>query len=1428
MKRLERSNFRSNQYLYQSGEGFLNVPFTTAISAAWEPGRTWNMVTNVFDEINIEGRQRLGVYQEEYNQAVESLNDEINNIQIGLGPQSKPEEYEQLRQLVYQRSQIYNSYLDRAIAEDIVLTPEQLNQEYADYGYEFTENMSRERAQFVADRQRERQIRDAYIQYGPQGIFAQTAIVGANLASAILDPIEIASAFVPIVGPTKYANMIARYGRYGGRARAGAIEGLAGAVMTEPLYATLSRREQIEYGFTDALFNIGLGSLLGGGIGLIRGRLSKRTPEQIANLDYGPRISRDVLQDDANIAIRQSITKDIVRMPEKAIDIRKLVEFHETNGIRFVADTDLPTTIKQELNPRYILSDKKRYKTYKRLSYAQMQANKIGGQVVPFFNNRFIVVKDIPGDIVRQEDGLPLFFKRQEDAQAILTKNNNTFKDIDTDEDIARIIPVNTSKGKLYAIGLRISEQDADLIARQPLPQGIDFKKGVNLKQKAILRTGDEAKLSNVLYGQDAEKVIADEMLEYVETDAPDRIVENIRKDYGPSSIAQDLETQIQNIENNFDVIYKTSRASQFSGTGYRELVDKYKATLDEIDAFQNALPNILSIAQDGILRNSETVLDDMIAVKPNARTDIKNIYEKLKQAFEEKNSIKDLEDESIKIATQGEVNFKTKKRDQLKSLISLDRTISTGIRSYNTTKDAGQFLEYGLVGSRGAVVKGGGESIDNIEKSIALMRYTDLEDSLRANNLFDYFYYLTEPQQATLWDTIHKINRTDPIPRERINVDDNTYNLAVILSDFIEVNRVRLNNAGASIPRFNGYVARKAYNTKSILDSKDDFLNDLQEKLDFDAMNIADEDIVAFSNSTYDAITTGVRKASEDTEIADPLNAFFNSSTNYANTLHKERLLIFKSGLDEYNFNKKYGRIPDFKELLFNDINRSARSEALLTLYGNNPGHVLSNAKNILKKLYRKADPSHNKILLRPAGNVRSLENYLDFVSGTSLVAQNQRAASVGKNIRAWLSASQLGGATISALGDMMAVFAQQKRLGNTALDAFQNTFTRFIDARIARKNRKEFAEFIAIGTDNQLGSFVNRMNMTDQYDGKSAKYLNQFFKFNLLTPWTNSLKTGVSMIIARDVAKQTSKSWLQVPAQMRRILSNYGIDETNWQYARKAVRNIEGKNYFSPQAVDDLPISKELKDDIRIKMINFLDSEADIAVPTPGAYEQVLATGGYRPGSLAGESIRFLMQYKTFPITVYSRVFKGQLYGYSDDLKATATGAVGLAQTIAGMMALGYVSLQSKQIIAGKEFREIDARLFTDTMVQSGALGLYGDFLFNRAVQYGQDPLVALGGPALGTASDMYSFALQPMFGEGFNIDTAQRRAIRLLKGITPYQNLFYTKMATDYLIWHQLHELAEPGYLRRMEKRIEDETGQEYIIKPSDHVRYGGGFK
>ena len=185
---------------------------------------------------------------------IEQLNSELNAI---------------LEERNVQRDEIFRSAVD----DGRLLEPETVQERY---GIEADRLMSPREAELIVQGRREQEIRNAIVAAGPRGLVPGVLRFGASMVPFATDPVEIASMFIPVVGPARSAAMIARFGRVGGRAAIGATEGAVGSLLTEPLYYGLSQSQQLDYSMRDALFNVGAGLFLGGGIGTVAGIFARR------------------------------------------------------------------------------------------------------------------------------------------------------------------------------------------------------------------------------------------------------------------------------------------------------------------------------------------------------------------------------------------------------------------------------------------------------------------------------------------------------------------------------------------------------------------------------------------------------------------------------------------------------------------------------------------------------------------------------------------------------------------------------------------------------------------------------------------------------------------------------------------------------------------------------------------------------------------------------------------------------------------------------------------------------------------------------------------------------------------------------------------------------------------------------------------------
>ena len=257
--------------------------------------------------------------------------------------------------------------------------------------------------------------------------------------------------------------------------------------------------------------------------------------------------------------------------------------------------------------------------------------------------------------------------------------------------------------------------------------------------------------------------------------------------------------------------------------------------------------------------------------------------------------------------------------------------------------------------------------------------------------------------------------------------------------------------------------------------------------------------------------------------------------------------------------------------------------------------------------------------------------------------------------------------------------------------------------------------------------------------------------------------------------------------------------------------------------------------RDDLATKIATYLTDSADTAIPTPGAKERAFMNFGQERGTVLGEAIRAIMQLKGFPITYVMKGMSGQYYTKKqlagmnpNDKRFSSSGLVGLAQMMVGATMMGYLSVQLKEIIKGKEPLDVfsdetalNTELLTKAMLQGGGMGIYGDFLFGEYNKYGQTLSQSLLGPTFGSIDDIARIYNNVLSGD---VDAITKNATRFAISNTPGYNLFYTKTALDYLFIYGLMEHSNPGYLRRMEKRMQRDMEQDFYFPPS---RYANTF-
>ena len=225
--------------------------------------------------------------------------------------------------------------------ESPIVSAEEARDRVTEAGYDIQipdEGIPEEALNMLMQVKRQERVRQDLLNRAPGGFVPGLLKFGTALGASMLDPVNVASAFIPVVGPGRYARMIENAGsavaRAGVRARVGAAEGLVGAAAVEPLVYSGAQELQLDYGMTDAMLNISLGTILGGGLhmgaGAVNDALEKgvnwkqaqpqgEVPEKVAS--WSPQQRGEA----ARIAVAQAFTG-------RKVDLQAWTDFRDATA----------------------------------------------------------------------------------------------------------------------------------------------------------------------------------------------------------------------------------------------------------------------------------------------------------------------------------------------------------------------------------------------------------------------------------------------------------------------------------------------------------------------------------------------------------------------------------------------------------------------------------------------------------------------------------------------------------------------------------------------------------------------------------------------------------------------------------------------------------------------------------------------------------------------------------------------------------------------------------------------------------------------------------------------------------------------------------------------------------------------------------------
>lgn len=813
---------------------------------------------------------------------------------------------------------------------------------------------------------------------------------------------------------------------------------------------------------------------------------------------------------------------------------------------------------------------------------------------------------------------------------------------------------------------------------------------------------------------------------------------------------------------------------------------------------------------------------------------DIKNVA--AEQKLEKINN--NLADEiSKKVLNNERIRKKIKERNKIENEIKVRRNIDKVIENWKGDEEEGLIAL--LVGSN-RQKRGSRDSVSNKQLAIYRNIITSFEAKLRENNVADLFSNATESMDAKIAKSMEEIDRGQP-PTSK---DPNINKIAEIMSEFQEQIRIRLNNAGADIPKLWGYIVRQSHdpfqlrNAMDVIKSKyakgiDDNLGKGGDK-NFEAWRafiepLLDRDRTFGTGSNergrYEFLLRAYNSLVQNLgQIAD--GAVFGGRDVTTKMAHK-RVLHFKNSDHWHDYNKLFGN-GNLRESFFSGINVAARNLGLMEELGTTPQENFAKiARGVSQALINRGDVKGSNKISVSMKKQGGFNKYMMEVDGSINSIVNFSFARHSAITRAIAAMSKLGGAAISAVADIHLYASEMSYQGRSYLGGMFEAMGSL--SRIKNnKRKKEIAEQLGFINDNVIYDLAARYSVGDTLNKNFTKIQRTFFKVNLLSWWTNTLKEGAMLGMANYIAKNRNTGFDSLEDGLKRLLVHFDIDAKTWDVFRKMdiEKADDGKEFFSVKQIDNLSDStlkklmgvtkaskRELdlfRDSLKSKASGMFLDRSTFAVIEPDARTRATMKFGLLAGTVPGEAIRFMGQFKAFPFAVLQKALGREMSFTKEGRRLRAYS--GVLRLIAGSLVFGYISMTAKDILKGKSPRDpTSLKTFLAAMLQGGGLGIYGDLLLSQSVSYGNKALYLLG-PVPTEGIKLIQGISYAIGGEPTK---AGKQAYKSIRDNIPFLNLFYLKQAFDYMIGYEIMELMSPGSLQRVKRNMERDFDQEFLL-------------
>lgn len=564
-----------------------------------------------------------------------------------------------------------------------------------------------------------------------------------------------------------------------------------------------------------------------------------------------------------------------------------------------------------------------------------------------------------------------------------------------------------------------------------------------------------------------------------------------------------------------------------------------------------------------------------------------------------------------------------------------------------------------------------------------------------------------------------------------------------------------------------------------------------------------------------------------------------YKGTGSIANRNAEMRSIHFKDADSIIGYWGKYGD-KTFPDILLSHISGLAHDTAFIDRLGPNADANFRAILDRAAKLEAKERPQDmtGKGFLGFGkgieGEVAKAEKAWNSASGKVQRIENHAMMRAFDTMRNLNVAGKLGSAFwASAFGDKPMLEAMSRLNNLPYMQTWATELRTLAPGSQDFKNNLRQAGMMADAMRNALGKWGDQLGDSSM-TGKLAGGVMKVSGMNWINEgrrgaWAGSLMDALGRLV-------DTQNFHDATATDMHLLKTFGIKEFDWNVWKLAQKEDFGggnDKMLTPDAIARITDEQlkqagliaqtatpkeaaRVRNDSILTLLGSINSESRNAVIEPGWRERRQMYADTPRGTLKGEVTRAFFQFKAFPIAQFERMWDVAMS------KQTTGGKIGVLSSVMAMQVVaGAMMLQIQSLLSGKDPKPVDWKYGLESFIKGGALGIYGDFLYGiNQTRYGTGLLEVAAGPTLGSILDIGTSTLNAAS------QAAQGKETHLLakyaqigKGFVPGGNLWYTKAATDHIIFQNIQEALSPGYLANMQAKSQRDYHQGWWWTPGE---------